>query len=108
MTGGRVVVIGPTGRNFAAGMSGGIAYVLDEDGRFASRCNHSLVGLDALGPEDEDKLLRLLVEHAARTDSAVAARLLDDWDPAVFVKVLPHDYRRALVEAGAELERQAA
>jgi glutamate synthase domain-containing protein 2/glutamate synthase domain-containing protein 1/glutamate synthase domain-containing protein 3 len=107
MTGGRVAVIGPTGRNFAAGMSGGIAYVLDEEGQFASRCNHALVGLDPLTPPDEDELLRLLVEHASRTASTVAERLLDDWDASRFVKVLPHDYRRALA-ASAELEMQAA
>jgi glutamate synthase domain-containing protein 3 len=89
-------------------MSGGIAYVLDEDGTFAGRCNHSLVGLEALGPEDEDELLRLLVDHSALTGSTVAARLLDDWDPDRFVKVLPHDYRRALAETAAELERAAA
>jgi glutamate synthase (NADPH/NADH) large chain/glutamate synthase (ferredoxin) len=108
MTGGRVVVIGPTGRNFAAGMSGGIAYVLDADGAFASRCNHSLVGLDALDAADEEEVRALLSEHALRTGSPVAQRLLDRWEPNRFVKVFPHDYRRALVETAAELERQAA
>ncbi len=82
MTGGRVVVLGPTGRNFAAGMSGGIAYVLDEDGRFAERCNHQLVGLEALGIDDERIVLALVAEHAQRTGSPVAARVLADWNAA--------------------------
>jgi glutamate synthase (NADPH/NADH) large chain len=93
MTGGRVVVLGPTGRNFAAGMSGGIAYVLDLD---PARCNTQLVGLEALEPADEETVLALLREHLERTGSSVAARLLDDWSSARFVKVMPHDYRKAL------------
>jgi len=93
MTGGRVVVIGPTGRNFAAGMSGGIAYVLDFD---PSRCNLQLVGLEELGEDDEQTVRELLAEHVDRTGSPVAGRLLDDWDPSRFSKVMPHDYKRAL------------
>jgi glutamate synthase domain-containing protein 3 len=94
MTGGRVVVLGPTGRNFAAGMSGGIAYVLDFD---EARCNTQLVGLE---PVDDDTELRALVEeHAARTGSEVAARLLASWDVARFTKVMPHDYKRALLDS---------
>jgi glutamate synthase (NADPH) large chain len=100
MTGGRVVVLGRTGRNFAAGMSGGIAYVLDEDGTFASRCNLQLVGLEPLGPEDEELVSSLVAEHGERTGSPVAARVLDEWDPARFAKVFPHDFRRALEELG--------
>ena len=98
MTGGRVVVLGRTGRNFAAGMSGGIAYVLDEDGGFRGRCNPELVGFEELDETDADELRALVEEHAARTGSAVAARLLADWASAVpqFVKVMPHDYKRAL------------
>jgi len=103
MTGGRVVVLGSTGRNFAAGMSGGIAYVLDEDGRFASRCNMQLVGLEALGSDDEEMVRALVAEHAARTDSPVATRVLADWNPARFVKVMPHDYKRALSEQGDDI-----
>ena len=101
MTGGCVVVLGPTGRNFAAGMSGGIAYVLDEDGTFASRCNPELVELEPLDADDEETLLLLVSEHAARTGSAVAVRLLADWGAAAsrFVKVMPHDFKRALAEA---------
>jgi glutamate synthase domain-containing protein 3 len=102
MTGGRVVVLGPTGRNFAAGMSGGIAYVLDEDGSFASRCNTQLVGLEALEEDDEEIVRALVAEHAERTGSTVAARILADWNAARFVKVLPHDYKRALSELGDE------
>ncbi len=93
MTGGRVVVVGPTGRNFAAGMSGGIAYVLDFD---PVRCNLQLVGLEELDDEDERTVRELLAEHADRTGSPVAERLLDGWDPFRFSKVMPHDYKRAL------------
>jgi glutamate synthase domain-containing protein 2/glutamate synthase domain-containing protein 1/glutamate synthase domain-containing protein 3 len=106
MTGGRVVVLGRTGRNFAAGMSGGIAYVLDEDGAFASRCNRELVGLDPLEESDVDTLRALVEEHLERTGSAVAARVLDAWDESLarFVKVMPHDYRRALAELEVSFE----
>jgi len=102
MTGGRVVVLGTTGRNFAAGMSGGIAYVLDEDGAFAGRCNKQLVGLEALDADDESIVIDLIEEHGERTGSPVAARLLTDWNAARFVKVIPHDYKRALAELGHE------
>jgi len=98
MTGGIAVVLGRTGRNFAAGMSGGVAYVLDEDGTFASRCNHELVGLEPIGDDDEETLRALVEEHELRTGSPVAARVLAGWDAArgLFVKVMPHDYKRAL------------
>jgi glutamate synthase (NADPH/NADH) large chain/glutamate synthase (ferredoxin) len=98
MTGGRVVVLGRTGRNFAAGMSGGIAYVLDEDGGFRARCNFELVGLEEVGEADAEELRALVEEHAAHTGSAVAGRLLADWAGSLprFVKVMPHDYKRAL------------
>jgi glutamate synthase domain-containing protein 3 len=98
MTGGAVVVLGPTGRNFAAGMSGGIAYVLDEDGSFEDRCNHELVGLEGLAPADVRSVRELIEEHERRTYSPVAGRLLDDWLRLQrhFVKVMPHDYRAAL------------
>jgi glutamate synthase domain-containing protein 2/glutamate synthase domain-containing protein 3 len=108
MTGGRVVVIGPTGRNFAAGMSGGIAYVLDEDGLFAGRCNTQLVGLEGLTDDDEVALRALLEEHVERTGSTVADALLEGWDVERFVKVMPHDYRRALgLPAARPLQRAA-
>jgi len=104
MTGGRVVVLGRTGRNFAAGMSGGIAYVLDQDGGFHARCNDELVGLDDVGEADAVELRSLVEEHLRRTGSAVADRVLADWEAAVtrFVKVLPHDYKRALADGIVE------
>ena len=97
MTGGRVVVLGLTGRNFAAGMSGGIAYVLDEAGDFASRCNKQMVGLEKLGDIAEIEEVRQLIrKHAEYTGSGHAAHLLDAWEEAVpkFIKVIPHDYQR--------------
>jgi glutamate synthase (NADPH/NADH) large chain/glutamate synthase (ferredoxin) len=98
MTGGMVVVLGPTGRNFAAGMSGGIAYVLDGDGTFAERCNDELVGIGPLDADDLSIVRDLVQEHEWRTGSRLASRLLDDWQRNAlrFVKVLPHDYRAAL------------
>jgi glutamate synthase domain-containing protein 3 len=100
MTGGRVVILGPTGRNFAAGMSGGIAYVLDLD---EARCNMSLVGFDAIGEADAIELHELVEEHHLRTLSPVAARVLEEWDAWLprFVKVMPHDYKRALADMEA-------
>jgi len=83
MTGGRVVVLGPTGRNFAAGMSGGVAYVLDEDGRFASRCNMGMVEFEAISDADAAELRALIVEHEERTDSPVARRVLEEFDDLV-------------------------
>jgi len=105
MTGGRVVVLGRTGRNFAAGMSGGIAYVLDEDGSFHTRCNTELVAFDPLEEDDVETLRSLIEEHAARTASPVAARVLEEWDEILpfFVKVMPHDYKRALAELDGQL-----
>jgi glutamate synthase domain-containing protein 3 len=102
MTGGRVVVLGPTGRNFAAGMSGGVAYVLDEQGTFAVRCNMGMVGFDELEEADAIELRAMIAEHHARTDSPVAERVLGEWDALLsrgaFVKVMPHDYKRVLRE----------
>jgi glutamate synthase (ferredoxin) len=104
MTGGKVVVLGPTGRNFAAGMSGGIAWVLDTDGGFIPRCNKEMVGLTMLSlVEDpsEALLVRTMIEkHVQWTQSAHARRILERWTEHVprFVRVLPHDYRR-VVEA---------
>jgi glutamate synthase domain-containing protein 3 len=105
MTGGIVVVLGPTGRNFAAGMSGGIAYVLDRDGDFASRCNTELVGFDPVEETDVAAIVALVGEHRERTGSPVAAAVLADAGsiPERFVKVMPHDYKRAL--ADLEIER---
>jgi glutamate synthase (ferredoxin) len=99
MTGGRVVVLGNTGRNFAAGMSGGVAYVLDEAGDFAARCNPDLVGLEKLEDVDEiEEIWKLIQRHRTYTNSERAARVLADWKSLVpkFVKVLPKDYARVL------------
>ncbi|HKH79060.1 MAG TPA: glutamate synthase subunit alpha, partial [Solirubrobacteraceae bacterium] len=111
MTGGRVIVLGPTGRNFAAGMSGGVAYVLDEVGTFPERCNMGMVGFEDLAQDDALELREMVEEHLRRTDSPVAARVLADWDSLLasgaFVKVMPHDYKRVLREQ-AEQEALAA
>ncbi len=96
MTGGHVVVLGKTGRNFAAGMSGGIAYVLDTDGAFATRCNHELVELERMDETDAELVRGLVEEHLERTGSPVAARVLERFDEQPFVKVMPRDYRAAL------------
>jgi glutamate synthase domain-containing protein 3 len=100
MTGGRVVVLGPTGRNFAAGMSGGIAYVYDKDRRFEGRCNLDLVDLEELSGEDATIVQALIKEHVMRTGSLVGRNLLASWERAQarFVKVMPRDYKRALAE----------
>ncbi len=101
MTGGRVVVLGKTGRNFAAGMSGGIAYVFDPRERFASRCNKAMVELSAVSEPDDIKMLHdLLTRHVDYTGSTVAQNILDEWEEsyASFVKVFPTDYKRVLEE----------
>jgi glutamate synthase (NADPH/NADH) large chain/glutamate synthase (ferredoxin) len=121
MTGGTVVVLGKTGRNFAAGMSGGIAYVYDEDGQFAKRCNTAMVSLQKVlssaeqtealnlslwhrGISDEEQLKQLLAEHNRWTGSKRARELLDSWDTSrqKFVKVFPNEYKRALGELHAK------
>ncbi|HYQ98492.1 MAG TPA: glutamate synthase-related protein, partial [Casimicrobiaceae bacterium] len=128
MTGGTVAVLGRTGRNFAAGMSGGIAYVYDEDGTFASRCNASMVALEPVlaeaaetkadkeqaaagkgrlrhgGRSDEAQLREMVERHLRYTGSTRALAILDDWEAAraKFVKVFPHEYRRALTEMYAK------
>ncbi len=107
MTGGRVVVLGPTGRNFAAGMSGGIAYVYDVARRFAGRCNPELVDQEELTDEDAEEVKALIKEHAQRTGSLVARNILADWERGArqrFIKVMPRDYKRALAERA---EREA-
>jgi glutamate synthase domain-containing protein 3 len=123
MTGGTVVVLGQTGRNFAAGMSGGIAYVFDEDGKFAERCNTSMVSLERVLPNTEqetqvdraiwhkgqaDELLlkKLIEDHHKWTGSLRARHILDHWaeSRAKFVKVFPNEYKRALGELNAAKE----
>jgi glutamate synthase (ferredoxin) len=99
MTGGQVVVLGPTGRNFAAGMSGGVAYVLDEAGQFPARCNQQMVALEKLDQADEIELVwKMIQRHQTYTGSKLAARILANWQQMVpkFVKVMPRDYKRVL------------
>jgi len=101
MTGGRVVVLGPTGRNFAAGMSGGLAFVLDEDGTLAERINPELLNqLERLDQADVIEVRSLIAEHVQRTGSTVGQRVLDNWAEleGSFVKVFPADYKRVLAE----------
>jgi glutamate synthase (NADPH/NADH) large chain/glutamate synthase (ferredoxin) len=121
MTGGTVAVLGKTGRNFAAGMSGGIAYVYDEDGQFATRCNTAMVSMEKVlteqeqeaalskdiwhrGQSDEAQLRKLLEDHHRWTGSKRARDLLDNWaeSRAKFVKVFPNEYKRALGELAAK------
>ncbi|HNM79289.1 MAG TPA: hypothetical protein PKI89_13030, partial [Tepidiformaceae bacterium] len=105
MTGGRAVILGPTGRNFGAGMSGGIAYVFDEDATFSSRCNMEMIGLEPLVEDEDVALVRGLIErHLEYTGSSVAARILEGWQDMTrkFVKVMPREYRRVLLERRAQ------
>ncbi|HRI63375.1 MAG TPA: glutamate synthase large subunit [Polyangium sp.] len=118
MTGGTVVVLGETGRNFAAGMSGGVAYVLDRTGGFALRCNRTTVDLEAISEvpspnavlhldrPDAEILKNLIEKHFFYTGSALARTILDQFDiyRKQFVKVMPHEYRRALAQRAAEEE----
>jgi glutamate synthase (ferredoxin) len=99
MTGGKVVVLGSTGRNFAAGMSGGVAYILDETGDFATRCNTSMVGLEKLeDPEEIEDVREMIQNHANYTKSQKAAKVLANWQEMLpkFVRVIPKDYKRVL------------
>jgi len=101
MTGGTVVVLGETGRNFAAGMSGGLAYVLDRDNMFPIHCNQSIVDLLPVEEsEDIENLKSLIEEHFESTQSAVAKKVLDEWEETLpkFIKIYPRDYRRVLEE----------
>ena len=107
MTGGRVVVLGATGRNFAAGMSGGIAYVYDPDGQLPSNVNYEMVELEHVGGQDEEWLRAAIARHGSFTESAIAERILAAWTVEVsrFRKVMPRDYKRVLAvqaEAAAE------
>jgi len=111
MTGGKVVVLGPTGRNFAAGMSGGLAYVYDPDDRFEARVNPSMVNqLEELDENDRIVLRELIEEHVRHTGSTVGRKLLDQWDDAAsaFVKVFPTDYKRVLAELASEEQAELA
>ncbi len=124
MTGGTVVVLGQTGRNFAAGMSGGVAYVLDEEGTFAQRCNLNMVSLEKveaadsmpenavhhLDQPDEITLKGLIQKHAAYTGSERAKTILQHWNEyrSKFVKVMPNEYKRALAELAEQKLLEAA
>jgi len=105
MTGGRTVVLGPTGRNFAAGMSGGIAYVYDPNREFPAKCNMGMVSLEAVDTDEEREVLKgYIQEHISHTKSDVGQTILDKWDLEVenFVKVFPNDYKRVLQEQEEE------
>jgi len=111
MTGGIVVCLGETGRNFAAGMSGGVAYIYDPDGKFPERINMGLVGLEKVDTAEEKELLyNYIKEHGDVTGSTVAQGMLENWDGTVtdFVKVMPHDYKRVLAEREAAAKQVAA
>ena len=108
MTGGRAVILGPTGRNFAAGMSGGIAYVYDADQTFVSRCNLDMVDLEPLTDQEEIQEIRNMIRrHFEYTESAVAERMLENWNQEFpkFVKVFPKEYRRYLQEQAERARR---
>ena len=110
MTGGRVVVIGPVGRNFAAGMSGGVAYVLDEKGVFPGLCNQEMVDIEPLADGEDIAEVRALIEaHVRHTGSDRGEDVLARWSElqGAFVKVMPVDYRRALQEMAAKAEEEA-
>jgi glutamate synthase (NADPH/NADH) large chain len=109
MTGGRVVILGPTGRNFAAGMSGGVAFVYDPQGRLPQNLNTELVDIEEFDDADAEWLHDILVAHRDATDSAVAQRILADWPRQAgdFVKVMPRDYKSVLL-AIAAAERSGA
>eukprot|EP00475_Leptophrys_vorax_P005061 TRINITY_DN13047_c0_g1_i1.p1 TRINITY_DN13047_c0_g1~~TRINITY_DN13047_c0_g1_i1.p1 ORF type:complete len:770 (-),score=75.33 TRINITY_DN13047_c0_g1_i1:313-2445(-) len=111
MTGGTVVILGKTGRNFGAGMSGGVAYILDKDGTFASRCNRGLVDLDPVESEEDRLTLRSMIQqHQRYTKSKLAGEVLGAFDELLpkFVKVFPTDYKRVLKEEAAKKAAEAA
>ena len=108
MTGGRVVILGDTGRNFAAGMSGGIAYVYDVKGQFAENCNPEMIDLDPVINGESEELYNMISRHYAFTRSAVAKFIMDDFDNQLknFVKVYPKDYKKALQKAKIQVEER--
>ncbi len=111
MTGGRVVILGPTGRNFGAGMSGGIAYVWDRDRQFSSLCNTGTLELEVLEEQDDIKEVKKMIRnHLLYTGSEVARRILGNWDTErrFFSKVMPTDYKRVLLEIGAKKSQKQA
>ncbi len=100
MTGGRIVILGETGKNFAAGMSGGIAYIYDKEKVFKSKVNTEMVDLDPIDQESEDELRQMVRNHFAYTSSGIALKLLNNWEENLkyFIKVMPRDYKRVLEE----------
>jgi glutamate synthase (ferredoxin) len=107
MTGGKVVILGKTGRNFAAGMSGGIAYILDRSGTFAQHCNRDMVDLESLSdPEEIREVHDMIQNHAKYTGSNVAKTVLENWEASIpqFVRVMPRDYKRVLQHIKAAME----
>ena len=98
MTGGRALILGKTGRNFAAGMSGGIAWVYNPDGSFAENCNMEMVDLDPLSVKDEEHILTLLRKHVSLTGSKLAQSIIKNWNEAStqFVKVYPKEYKKVI------------
>jgi glutamate synthase (ferredoxin) len=109
MTGGRVIVLGRTGRNFAAGMSGGVAYVFDRDGDFGKRCNREMVDLETIVEGDELDFIQVtIVKHVTYTGSRYAEAILGDWEQLHrrFVKVMPREYKRALAEQAKKKLRE--
>ena len=110
MTGGRVIILGDTGRNFAAGMSGGIAYVYDVKGTFASTCNMEMIDLDPVGASDIEELKSFITKHYQFTDSTVAKFVLDDFENQLknFVKVFPKDYKKVLQTKAANAAKSEA
>ena len=107
MTGGRVVILGPTGRNFAAGMSGGLAFVLDPERTLWSRMNRDMVDIDPLDDDDREWLKQTIEQHVVETGSAVGERLLTNWREGAkqFVKVFPKDFKRVLAAISDAQER---
>jgi glutamate synthase (NADPH) large chain len=110
MTGGRVVILGDTGRNFAAGMSGGIAYIYDVKGKFADNCNKEMVDLDECDVNDKNELFTMLQKHVEYTGSTVAKFIVEDLDNQLqhFVKVFPKDYKKVLKAAALSTVENAA
>ena len=109
MTGGVVVVLGSTGRNFAAGMSGGVAFVLNEDGAFERHCNLSMVELEPIRDKEDQTLLRDMIErHVRYTGSAKGKELLDQWDRSLpkFLRVMPVEYKKVLEQRKARVKRK--
>jgi glutamate synthase (NADPH/NADH) large chain len=108
MTGGIAIILGSTGRNFAAGMSGGVAYVWDKAGDFESKLNPELVDLDPIDQEDKDLLKDMLTKHVEFTGSEVAKSFLADFETSLqsLVKVMPRDYKRVLQKRKAEAAQQ--